>query len=254
MNTKSLLSALLLFTAGFHLYGVGVGNALLIQVTKPLLMPLLAIYFWVSSDQVEKGVRVGILLALLFSWAGDSLLLLQPEAELYFLLGLGAFLVAQVMYALHFYRLRFPSKDSMDWRTRFSVSLLIVFYLFINYTFWNFLGNLRIPVLVYGACLIGMVIMATIRKNRTNETSFSLIFFGAMLFMLSDCMLAVNKFVGAFSMASFWIMVTYIAAQILIVQGVLAHFRKEEKAAIAPKPAKPAPQAKKRGHRVKKKS
>lgn len=253
MNTRSLLSALLLFTAGFHLYGVGVDNPLLIQATKPLLMPLLAIYFWVSSREVEKGARVGILLALIFSWLGDSLLLYQAKNEIYFLLGLGAFLVAQVMYALHFYRLRLPTKEGMDWRTRFSVSLLIVFYVFINYTFWNFLGDLRIPVLIYGACLIGMVVMATIRKNRTNETSFSLIFFGAMLFMLSDCMLAVNKFVGAFSMASFWIMVTYIAAQILIVQGVLAHFRKEEKAVPA-KPVRPAPQTKKHGQRARKKS
>lgn len=251
MNTRSLISALLLFTAGFHLYGVGADSALLVQTTKPLLMPLLALYFWISSQEVEKGVRVGVLLALIFSWLGDSLLLYQAKNEIYFLLGLGAFLVAQVMYALHFYRLRLPTKEGMDWRTRFSVSLLIVFYLFINYTFWNFLGDLKVPVLIYGACLIGMVVMATIRKNRTNETSFSLVFFGAMLFMLSDCMLAVNKFVGAFPMASFWVMVTYIAAQILIVQGVLAHFKHQEEAAVV-KASRPGTHAKKPRQRKKK--
>lgn len=198
---------------------------MLIRLTKPMLMPLLAIYFWTTSQAVEKAVRWGILLALLFSWLGDSLLLLSSRDEKWFLFGLGAFLVAQVMYAMHFYRLRRLSKEKMEWRTKFSVTLLFVFYLFVNYSFWDFLGSLRIPVLVYGACLTGMVTMATIRKNRTNETSFSLIFFGAMLFLLSDCMLAVHKFVGAFKLASFWIMVTYIAAQALIVQGVLAHFR-----------------------------
>lgn len=249
MSTKSLVSVLFLFTAGFHLFAVGSDHSLLIHWTKPLLMPLLAIYFWISSERVEKGVRTGILLALVFRWLGDSFLLYQSSNQIYFLLGLGAFLVAQIMYAIHFYRLRNPSNGKIEWRTRFSVSLLIVFYLYINYTFWNFLGDLKIPVLIYGACLVGMVIMATIRKNRTNETSFSLVFFGAMIFMLSDCMLAVNKFVGAFAMASFWIMVTYIAAQVLIVQGVLAHFLREEKQVKQTKTPKPAASPKRRQRR-----
>lgn len=228
MNTRNLISVLFILLIGVHLWAVGVDDASLIQWTKPLLMPLLALYFWLSSGKVAKPIRLGILAALVFSWLGDSLLLYQSKDELYFLLGLGAFLIAQVIYAMNFGQLRHPDKKKkgLEWRTKFSVSLLVGFYFFLLYTLWNFLGGLKVPVIIYGACLVAMVVMAVIRKNRTSETSFSLLFFGAIIFLLSDCMLAVGKFIGPFPMASFWIMVTYIAAQALIVQGVLAHYEK----------------------------
>jgi uncharacterized membrane protein YhhN len=224
MNTRNLISVLFLLSIGVHLWAVGVDNAELIHWSKPLLMPLLAFYFWLSSKTVDRSVRIGILAALVFSWLGDSLLIYQSKAELYFLAGLGAFLVAQIMYAFNFAQLKNPSKEKMEWRTKFSVGLLVIFYFFMLYTLWNFLGNLKVPVILYGACLVGMLLMAVIRKNRTNETSFSLLFFGAIAFLVSDSMLAVSKFVGAFPMAGFWVMVSYIAAQALIVQGVLAHY------------------------------
>lgn len=190
------------------------------------MMPFLGLYFWLSSGGVAKQVRLGILAALVFSWLGDSLLMYQEADERYFLFGLGAFLIAQVMYAFNFAQLRQPSKKKMEWRTRFSVAILIIFYGYMIYVFWNFLGDFKVPVMVYGACLIAMVIMATVRKNRTSEISFSLLFFGSIAFLLSDCMLAVGKFIGPFPMAGFWVMVTYIAAQVLIVQGTLAHYTK----------------------------
>ncbi len=224
MTTRNLISVLFILLIGVHLWAIGVDNAQLIHWTKPLLMPFLALYFWLSSKVVVRHVRLGIMAALVFSWLGDSLLMYQQKAEMYFLLGLGSFLVAQIIYVMYFSQMRFPSKKKMEWRTKFSVGLLVIFYFFMIYTLWNFLGGLKIPVIIYGACLVGMLLMAVVRKNRTNETSFSLLFFGAIAFLLSDSMLAVAKFVGPFPMASFWVMVTYIAAQALIVQGVLAHY------------------------------
>jgi len=240
MNTRSFISAILLLLIGTHLFAVGIENSELVHWTKPVLMPVLALYFWLSSKEVAPQVRWGVLIALVFSWLGDSLLMYQGKSEIYFLSGLGAFLVAQVLYALNFRHLREKTKKGMEWRTKFSVAILSLFYVFMIYTFWNFLGELKLPVIIYGACLVGMVIMATIRKNRTNETSFSLLFFGAIAFLMSDCMLAVTKFVGAFPLSQFWVMVTYLAAQVLIVQGVLSHYIREAKPLEVAKAKKPA--------------
>ena len=46
---------------------------------------------------------------------------------------------------------------------------------------------------------------------------------GACVFMLSDALIAVNKFLTPVPLVSFWILLTYYAAQLLIVHHVLAH-------------------------------
>src|SRR3954454_15269689 len=45
---------------------------------------------------------------------------------------------------------------------------------------------------------------------------------GAVLFMLSDGLLAINRFAQPLPMAQFWVLATYYAAQILIVRNARA--------------------------------
>ena len=52
-------------------------------------------------------------------------------------------------------------------------------------------------------------------------TSFKLVFIGSLLFLLSDSMLAFNKFHSEIPLAGFLIMLTYIAAQYLIMRGLI---------------------------------
>ena len=54
-----------------------------------------------------------------------------------------------------------------------------------------------------------------------NHTSFLLVFIGSVLFVISDTMLALDKFYVEFSLAGFWITITYIAAQYLIMRGLI---------------------------------
>jgi uncharacterized membrane protein YhhN len=68
-----------------------------------------------------------------------------------------------------------------------------------------------------------MALTALFRYGRTNSKSFLLIFIGAVLFMVSDSVLAINKFHNAFSAAGALIMLTYCLAQFLIVEGALVH-------------------------------
>lgn len=85
------------------------------------------------------------------------------------------------------------------------------------------LGELRIPVVVYALVLVIMVLNALFRYGRTPNSSFWLVFIGAFLFMLSDSLLAINKFKAPIPQGGIWIMTSYISAQYLIVEGIIRH-------------------------------
>ena len=57
------------------------------------------------------------------------------------------------------------------------------------------------------------------RKGETNLLSFQWVFVGALLFIVSDSLLAINRFAATLPFANVAVMVTYIAAQWLIVKG-----------------------------------
>jgi uncharacterized membrane protein YhhN len=75
----------------------------------------------------------------------------------------------------------------------------------------------------YAAVLVTMVIVALFRYGRTTAASFGLVFGGAVLFMISDSLLAMNKFHAPIQQAGLLIMITYCVAQGLIAEGMLKH-------------------------------
>jgi len=52
----------------------------------------------------------------------------------------------------------------------------------------------------------------------------SMVLIGAILFISSDSLLALNKFYQGFEGADFWVMLTYILAQYFIVTGMISYF------------------------------
>jgi len=72
-----------------------------------------------------------------------------------------------------------------------------------------------VPVLIYGACLGTMAVLAT-GVNRLTAI-------GGAVFLVSDGLIALDAFVSGFDLPAegFWVMATYVAAQVLIVAGVL---------------------------------
>jgi uncharacterized membrane protein YhhN len=80
---------------------------------KPCLMVALAGYFISQTFSIANKLRMWILLALFFSWAGDVLLIFESKDKLYFLLGLSAFLLAHIFYIafFHFVRLKENIKE-----------------------------------------------------------------------------------------------------------------------------------------------
>ena len=71
------------------------------------------------------------------------------------------------------------------------------------------------PVLVYGACLGTMAVLATGVNLPTAV--------GGGLFLVSDGLIALDAFAAGFDLPGqdVWVMATYVLAQVLIVAGVL---------------------------------
>ena len=83
------------------------------------------------------------------------------------------------------------------------------------------LGEMLIPVLIYMLVILTMAITAFWRNNSVGKWSYALVFFGALFFMMSDSLLAINKFHTALPLSNVSIMLTYALAQFLIVFGIL---------------------------------
>ncbi len=188
-------------------------------VTKPLLVIFATAYYQQSVPLLNKT----FFLALIFCWLGDVFLMFDQYNERFFMVGLGSFLVAH-LFLIFSYRQLMVEADEFKGTQRIRLSfpiilagsgLIVVLY--------PKLGDLKIPVMVYALMLTLMVLQSIFRFARTTTKSFWLVFLGAVAFMLSDSLLAINKFYQAISFAGVWIMLTYIAAIYLIVQGALAH-------------------------------
>jgi uncharacterized membrane protein YhhN len=70
-----------------------------------------------------------------------------------------------------------------------------------------------------------MLAAAINRKAKVSQESFYLVLAGAMLFVISDSAIAVNKFGNHFEYSDTLIMSTYIFAQYLILKGYLAQYK-----------------------------
>lgn len=186
------------------------------HITKPLLLISLLFYFLSQSKHLGTTTHSLTVLALMFSLAGDILLLFDTQSDLYFILGLISFLMAHLMYSVVFYKRRNPK-----------INPIVLIGILALYTFGFFsilkkgLNNLLIPVIIYMVVILIMVITSYLRRYNVPKYSFILVFNGALLFVISDSILALHKFYMAIPFASIFVMLTYGLAQYFIVLGLL---------------------------------
>ena len=177
-----------------------------VEWTKPLLMPALVIgLLWAAPQRRSPAILLGTL-ALTLSWLGDVTLR-------WFVVGLACFLLAHIVYLVLFVS-RLAVHRMRWWALVYAVWLVVLLTLLAPGT-----GALLIPVIAYGTVLCAMAAVAS-RCNRWVAA-------GGALFVASDSILALNKFLPDFDLplADFLIMVTYLAAQTLIVWGILRYER-----------------------------
>ncbi|MAU27393.1 MAG: lysoplasmalogenase [Muricauda sp.] len=185
--------------------------------SKPAITISLLIFLF-SQSELPARAKKFLGLGLLFSLSGDVLLMFDESSPLFFIGGLLSFLLAHLMYLSVFLKKSmFTIKGSLVYGILLAVYATVVLYLI----FPN-VGDLLPFVIVYIVVLLMLVLVAFLRKPYTNNLSYRLFLFGALSFMFSDSLLALNKFYQSFEMAAVAIMLTYALAQLLIVLGGIA--------------------------------
>jgi uncharacterized membrane protein YhhN len=181
-------------------------------LTKPFLMLTLMLFYFQKTKQNLTLQDKIMLASLLFSCFGDSFLMFQGQNPNFFLFGLGSFLVAQIAYCIVFSK---GGKRNLFKRTPF-VFYAATLFLFLKPSIPN---DFLLPIIVYTFAITWMGNQAV--ERQTNTKSYQYVLIGAILFIISDSFIAVNKFAFGIPLAGVWIMLTYIIAQYLIVEGVL---------------------------------
>lgn len=202
LTLAALLSAIL--TIFFEYF-----NRQFIWIFKPLTVIFIIVLTWIYGER-KFFYLWAILSGLVFSLAGD-LFLIVPET--YFVFGLISFLFAHIFYAVAFFKAG---------GGKFKLVSLTAFFVGITILALNYAGipeALKIPASIY-AMGISLMLCSAINFYLTKKTPKALFALsGAIFFIISDSILAFNKFTYEFFSAQIFILATYFLAQWLIARS-----------------------------------
>lgn len=193
---------------------------------KPLLMISLGVFFYSVTKANTKFFKF-ILLGIIFSFFGDVFLMFDEIEPLFFIAGLGSFLIAHICYVIAFLRdIKNTGKPLSNGQKATSIIPFLVFSSTFFFLIKDGLGDMLVPVLAYTLVISLMGITASMRANNTSRSSFIWVLVGAIMFILSDSTIALNKFVFTspdtpLPYARIIIMGLYITAQYFIAMGSL---------------------------------
>lgn len=171
----------------------------------------LALAAWRHAPSPERAWLVS---ALLLSAGGDIALdFYRGRSERFFLLGLGFFWLAHLAYIGGL--TRSMALSDAPW---FLLPVAGLAVAFLTYRLWPRLGRLRWPVLGYIAVLSAMVASAIL-----HAPSNAWLIIGGLTFMVSDALIAIDKFIGRIPRRDLFIMLTYYLAQFLITLAFVAN-------------------------------
>ena len=189
-------------------------------ILKPSITISLMLYV-AFNTQLKGRFSKRIFAGLLFGLFGDCFLMFVHVDPNFFSYGLVSFLIGHILYIAAFY-LDYKWQPGIEKRASWLALVIfgvfcIGFYMYLR----PYLDTLKIPVMIYAFVISLMAVMAVNRKGRVNTLSYNLIFYGAIFFLISDSVLAYNKFVSSIKFAGIAIMSTYMAAQYLITIGAI---------------------------------
>ena len=226
------LETLFLLVAAIEVMGELTGNNLIRFIAKPLLMiTLIGFYIQAVAGKWNKVHKL-MVAAFFFSWIGDVALMFVFKNENFFLLGLVGFLMAHILYAVAFSNVTdINTEPLLPKKFLTIIPLLIYMVVLLALLLPSLYGNehtkpILIPVIIYTVAISTMVVFSINRYKRVNKQSFIFVLSGALLFMFSDSIIAINKFLSPFFSASIYIMILYILGQYFIAKGVLSQFSK----------------------------
>ncbi|MEP7141900.1 MAG: lysoplasmalogenase [Ferruginibacter sp.] len=201
-----------------HLVAIQYGFLWLHFITKPLLMPALVLILLDAGVKADgKGL---IVTGLFFSWLGDVFLLFESRNPMFFIFGLASFLITHACYIIFFLSIKSVAPSLLKKHPLY-ILLILGYGAGLVWLIFPYLGQLKIAVTVYAAIICSMVLCSIHVYQKVKAPANRYFVSGAVLFVLSDSILAVNKFYRPMPLAGIWIMLIYCAAQFFIVRGLL---------------------------------
>ena len=207
-----------------NLTGTYLQSDLLIYCSKPLLV--ISLMAWLVSSSKKNTITFykWPLTALFFSLGGDVLLMFEKVNPLFFISGLICFLISHIFYIIIFNRILIEKSIPVRW---WMIPVVLCYYIILLITLFPFLGQMKVPVVVYGAVISTMFFVALQLLFYKSKASRQIIL-GAVLFVVSDSVLAFNKFYSSFNNAGLVIMLTYAFAQYFITKGIVSNNTPEQ--------------------------
>ena len=185
------------------------GEVFAFRILKPLTTILVILIPLFFGNRDLKKYWNYTLVALIFCLAGDTLLMFEEK----FVFGLGAFLIGHI-----FFTLSFISIDGFK-NYRIPFILMAAFGVAYYWFLYPHLEAMAIPVLAYVVFIIIMSWQGAGLFLWKKERGFRMIMIGALLFMLSDSLIALNKFVIPFAYSGVAILSTYWTAIALLANA-----------------------------------
>lgn len=184
----------------------------LLYIFKPFIMLALLFLYTSSVSDTNKWYST----ALIFSFFGD--VFLMYSGQLPFKIGLISFFVAHILF-IRIVMHRIKKVSFLSVLT--AIIPFAVFLLLLIYTIKDSLGELLALVMIYGFTISIFGVVSLINYLETKSTKSIWMLIGAIVFMISDALLAINKFYLPKEFFDIFIMGTYIIAQYLIYRSMV---------------------------------
>lgn len=201
-----------IFTAALYLFCVNFICYPLTTFLKPV--PILCLMIGVFQSNLVRWAKVFLLLALVYSLAGDIVLTLPIILQIE--IGIGCFFLAHCCYIVLFLKSFEFNSTRFLWSLPIFLVMIVVVYFLTPY-----LGDLLIPVMLYFAVWTLMVFSAfQVKRECTVVAS------GVILFLLSDIVLALNLFMYPDINVTIFVMFAYYAAQFFLTWGLVRLYKR----------------------------
>jgi len=185
-------------------------------VCKPLATLLILLTVWWTESAVSPRYQRWMAVGMAFSLAGDVFLMLPQDA---FVQGLVSFLLAHLCFIVALLT------DSRFAERPLGMLACVAYGAFNLWALWPSLPDpLHVPVVVYVlvlACMGGQaVVRARLHAMDAVVGSAQWSMAGALLFMLSDTLLAWDRFRFVIPLSGLWVLATYYAALWCLARSV----------------------------------
>ncbi len=217
MNKTKITFFVFVLASILDIAGIIFSIPILIYIFKPLIIfSLLFLYVFSLPKRLKWYV-----MALELSFFGDVLLLFT--GNLFFIAGLVSFLLAHVLF-IKIVISRIKTVNFL--KLIISIIPFLVTFILLIFTLKNSLHKMLLPVIIYGVTISTFGIVSLLAYLNKKSKKAMLMLLGAIFFMISDSVLAINKFYFEALAFNVIIMFTYILAQYLIYRSMILNFEK----------------------------